>query len=313
MGRSYNLWTDKENIILKNNINLYTYKELKEIFFPYRTLDSISSQCKKLGLKKDIRSSRGWTSKNVDIMKKYYPFYSNKLLHELFFPNFTEKQIAEFGSHCLKLKKDKNYIKNWTKEDICILKKMYSTSTIEELCEKIPNKNKNQIRTMANRLSLKKTSEQLKFISANNIKKSINCSKPQKKVNDLLDSMGIKYEREYFIKYYYVDLYLPEFNLMIEVQGDYWHMSPLLNKDCIFKDNLAKSKDKTKHAYIKNHFNIDVLYLWESDINKEIEKCKALINLYIKNNGKLKNYHSFNFSFKESNLELISDLYDMDY
>ena len=218
MGRSYNLWTDKENIILKNNINLYTYKELKE---------------------------------------------------------------------------------------------MYSTSTIEELCEKIPNKN--QIRTMANRLSLKKTSEQLKFISANNIKKSINCSKPQKKVNDLLDSMGIKYEREYFIKYYYVDLYLPEFNLMIEVQRDYWHMSPLLNKDCIFKDNLAKSKDKTKHAYIKNHFNIDVLYLWESDINKEIEKCKALINLYIKNNGKLKNYHSFNFSFKESNLELIPDLYDMDY
>ena len=313
MKRNYIPWSEKENDILKENYNYYTYKDLQKKFFPNRTVESISSQCRKLGLKKDIRTSRGWTQQCIDIMKEKYPFYSNKLMHELYLPQFTAKQIAEFGSKCLNLKKNKNYIKNWTSKDINTLKEKYSTSTIDELNQLIPNKSKNQIRTMANRLGLRKTPEQCKIISTMNLEKSIICSKPQQKINDLLDSMQIEYEREYFINYYHVDLFLPLYNLMIEVQGDYWHMSPLLGKDCVFKDNLAKSKDKSKHSYIKNHYNIETLYLWETDINKDIDKCKALIQQYIDSQGILSNYHSFNYSYDNSSLQLIPNTYEMDY
>ena len=87
-------------------------------------------------------------------------------------------------------------------------------------------------------------------------------SKPQILVDNLLNKMNINFEREYSIKYYSIDNYLFESNLMIEVQGDYWHSNP-----CKFKNKLTKqqfngiTKDKAKHSYIKNKYNIEVLYL----------------------------------------------------
>ena len=35
--------------------------------------------------------------------------------------------------------------------------------------------------------------------------------------------MGIKFENEYNCKYYSIDNYLLEYNLMIECMGTYWH------------------------------------------------------------------------------------------
>ena len=313
MSRNCIPWTDKDNQILIDNFHKYPHKQLHSIFFPERTAESVRSQCSKLGLKKDIRSSRGWTKECLDIMYEKYPYYSNKLIHELYLPQFTPKQIAEFGSKCLGLKKNKSYIKNWFPEEINILKDKYSTSTIDELHQLIPRKSKNQIRSMASNLGLKKTPEQYKYIMAQSLEKSIICSKPQQKINELLDALSIPYVREYFVGYYHIDLYLPTHNLMIEVQGDYWHMSPLFNKDCVFKDNLAKSKDKTKHKYIKNHYNIEILYLWETDINTDIEKCKNLILEYANSKGVLPNYHSFNYSFHNSTLSLLPEIYQMEY
>ena len=46
------------------------------------------------------------------------------------------------------------------------------------------------------------------------------------------------------------------------------------------------------------------------DINENFELCKKLIELYIKNNGKLENYHSFNYELNDNNeLELIKEKY----
>lgn len=47
------------------------------------------------------------------------------------------------------------------------------------------------------------------------------------KINDVLDKNKIEYEREYVVRYYSVDNYLINSGLMIEVMGDYWHVSPL--------------------------------------------------------------------------------------
>ena len=75
-----------------------------------------------------------------------------------------------------------------------------------------------------------------------------------------------------------------------------------------------KLKDKRKHSYIKNNYNIEVLYLWETDVNENIELCKKLIELYIRNNGKLKNYHSFNYVLNDNNeIEIIKEKYVVGY
>lgn len=126
-------------------------------------------------------------------------------------------------------------------------------------------------------------------------------SKPQILVDNLLNKMNVEFEREHSVKYYSIDNYLVESNLMIEVQGDYWHSNP-----CRFKNKLTEQqfngirRDKEKHYYIKHNYDIEILYLWEYDILHNINMCEKLISLYIETKGILKNYHSFNYHINEN-------------
>jgi len=129
-------------------------------------------------------------------------------------------------------------------------------------------------------------------------------TKPQKIVDDLLDELNIKYEREYPIKYYSIDNYLVEYNLMIEVMGDYWHANPNRYNENKYSLNKIQMngihRDKLKHSYILNHENIEILYLWEYDLVHDPQKCKELIDKYIKSNGVLSDYHSLNYKIIDS-------------
>ena len=126
-------------------------------------------------------------------------------------------------------------------------------------------------------------------------------SKPQQIVDSILDKNNIKYEREKGIKYYSIDNYLTDSNLMIEVQGDYWHVNPLKFPNKINKLQYERiPKDKAKHTYTKNQYGIEILYLWESDIHNNTLLCEKLILEYIKRNGSLENYHSFNYYLDEN-------------
>jgi hypothetical protein len=84
---------------------------------------------------------------------------------------------------------------------------------------------------------------------------------------------------------------------MIEVMGDYWHAHPSkYNINNLTKQQKKSIKqDKSKHTYVKKYENVEILYLWEKDINENINLCWMLIQKYIKNNGFLDNYHSFNY------------------
>lgn len=135
-------------------------------------------------------------------------------------------------------------------------------------------------------------------------------SKPQKIIDEILDKNNIKYEREKGLKYYCADNYLIDSQLIIEVQGDYWHSNPLKFPDKINKTQYKRiTKDKAKHTYIKNKYGIEVLYLWETDIYDNLEMCEKLILQYINRNGNLTNYHSFNYCLDSGGeLKLRSDL-----
>ena len=51
-----------------------------------------------------------------------------------------------------------------------------------------------------------------------------------------------------------------------------------------------------------------VLYLWEHDIIHRRDVVKALIEMYVKSNGMLDNYHSVNYSLNDGILELNRDI-----
>lgn len=122
-------------------------------------------------------------------------------------------------------------------------------------------------------------------------------SECQQIVNNLLDELNIKYINEYNCKYYAIDNYLVDYNLMIEVMGTYWHSDPRFYNEINYEmQNNQISQDKRKNTYIKNNHNINILYLWEEDVINNYNLCKLLLMKYIENNGLLYDYHSFNYT-----------------
>lgn len=134
-------------------------------------------------------------------------------------------------------------------------------------------------------------------------------SEPQLILNRMLDNMKIKYENEYNIKYYTVDNYLFELNLFIEVMGDYWHCNPIKYSSIKYqrqRENIRR--DKAKHTYILEQYNIPILYLWETDLVKNQDLCKALIEKFVTKNGMLDNYNSFNYHLEDNSLYLNDEI-----
>jgi very-short-patch-repair endonuclease len=131
----------------------------------------------------------------------------------------------------------------------------------------------------------------------------------QIKTNTILDELNIKYKNEKTIDFYSVDNYLSDLNLIIEVNGDYWHCSPLKYNNIRSDIQLNRIyKDKVKNSFIRDRYNINILYLWEYNINNNYDLCKLLIIKYIENNGKLNNYNSFNYYIEDNNIKLKDDI-----
>jgi len=121
-------------------------------------------------------------------------------------------------------------------------------------------------------------------------------TKPQLAVNDILKELDVENENEYNCKYYAIDNHLTESNLFIEVMGSFWHTDHrIFDKINYLSQATGISKDKAKKTYIKKYYHINMLYLWEYDINNDRGLCKELITLYVNNKGVLDNYHSFNY------------------
>lgn len=135
-------------------------------------------------------------------------------------------------------------------------------------------------------------------------------TKPHVIIDSLLEAEGINRSDEYNIKYYSIDIYLPDSKLMIEIMGDYWHTNPKTKyKECkSIPQQQTVSRDKRKHTYVRNQYGIEILYLWESDIYYKIDLCKMLIAKYISNNGALDNYNSFNYTVQDGKLTLNEDI-----
>lgn len=133
-------------------------------------------------------------------------------------------------------------------------------------------------------------------------------TEPQIVINNILNDLNIQFENEKGFKNCAVDNYLTDYNLIIEVMGTFWHCDNRIYSKINYANQVNRIKmDKSKHTYIKNCYNIEILYLWEYDIKSNIELCKQIILYYLNNNGKLNNYHSFNYYLDKNNILHLND------
>ena len=153
--------------------------------------------------------------------------------------------------------------------------------------------------------------QSMRKIGAESVQKiSRTLTKPHRTINKLLDDNNISYINEKVLDFYSIDICLSD-NLMIEIMGDYWHSNPLAScnkdKELKYAQKVNLPKDKAKHTYIKKYYNFELLYLWESDIEKDETLCLKLIQKYINNNGILQDYNSFNYYINDKNELCLKD------
>ena len=110
------------------------------------------------------------------------------------------------------------------------------------------------------------------------------------KIQNILNINNIKYIKQFEIKYKKTfkvfDFFIPELNLLIEADGDYWHANPMLYKKLTKVQESNVKNDKIKNKLAKKQ-NFILLRFWGSDIiKKEFESTLLQI---IKNVKKDKN------------------------
>jgi hypothetical protein len=104
-------------------------------------------------------------------------------------------------------------------------------------------------------------------------------SKLEKTFANILDLLNIDYQQYFYakeIKAFY-DFYIPETNIIIEVDGDFWHCNPDKFPEVKYSTqqyNLERDKEKNKWAQDNGY---KLLRFWENDINNNIKKVKQIL------------------------------------
>lgn len=102
-------------------------------------------------------------------------------------------------------------------------------------------------------------------------------TKPEIAIHNELSKLGVKFETEYLINNKFcVDVFVPDLNLVIYVDGCYWHACPIHCPTSKVKPN----SDNARVPYLsKCGYNVEII--WEHDIKDNLEKIiKELCQKY---------------------------------
>ena len=102
---------------------------------------------------------------------------------------------------------------------------------------------------------------------------------------DFLDKLGLKYVYQFETDIgRWFDFYLPEHNLLIEVDGSYYHSDPRLVKESEMNPMQKHNKrvDKHKDEWALMH-GIPLIRIWEKDIRENPNQVMEMLKkrLYI--------------------------------
>lgn len=99
---------------------------------------------------------------------------------------------------------------------------------------------------------------------------------------NFLDKLGYEYETQYKAESIgrYYDFYVKPANLLIEIDGDYYHSYGLLYEDMSPMQKKNKRVDKDKDKWAQTH-KIPLIRIWEHDINKTPKEVMDMLKTEI--------------------------------
>jgi len=206
-----------------------------------------------------------WTKEEDSILRSNIDLTYDQISTLL--PNRTRRAIITKVSELNLLRGNGKYRRKLTEENIKFIKNNYLTYTDSELAKMFEVKPL-AIANVRKKNGIKKKGTEVKGPSSIELL-----------VRDILDNLGIKYfHDEYLLDKYRPDFYLYDYNKVIEVNGDYFHCNPSLYPNGP-KDKIqlkTVKRDLLRHEwYMKN--NIEVYYVWEKEINNNIDSVIDLI------------------------------------
>jgi G:T-mismatch repair DNA endonuclease (very short patch repair protein) len=119
--------------------------------------------------------------------------------------------------------------------------------------------------------SIKRLEGYKKYLKSDNKYKFGNPSQAEKEIANILEEYNIKYVRQATISdKYSCDLLLPEYNLVIEYYGTYWHCDPRKYEKDYYNQKKNKTAqqiwdyDLTREKHIKES-GYTLMIIWEDD------------------------------------------------
>lgn len=100
----------------------------------------------------------------------------------------------------------------------------------------------------------------------------------EKFAKEFLEKLGINYVYQYKAESIgrFFDFYIPSANLIIEIDGDYWHSYNVEYENMTPTQKRNKRVDEAKDKWAVFH-GIPVLRIWEHDINKNPAKVMQIL------------------------------------
>jgi very-short-patch-repair endonuclease len=95
-------------------------------------------------------------------------------------------------------------------------------------------------------------------------------------IKNILLLNNINFEMHYTLNRFHFDFYIPYKNILIECQGDYWHGNNDVFKEFSEKQIKTQEKDNRKKLTAAQQ-NYKILYFWETEIVKNINYVKSII------------------------------------
>lgn len=111
-------------------------------------------------------------------------------------------------------------------------------------------------------------------------------SKPHIAVSLIMDELKVKYREEEVVEYFSFDFYLVDYDIYVEVDGDYFHVNPKMypNGPQTKTQKINSYRDYKKNKFVKERKM--VLYrFWEDDIINNREAVKEKIRKIINESG----------------------------
>jgi ribosomal protein S18 acetylase RimI-like enzyme len=154
------------------------------------------------------------------------------------------------------IRSDRNSVLSQSDKDIII--KLYIDNKMSSYdIGGVINKHPEVVRRFLNNIGIVRSKEERRKLAIEKFSNKNHISSLSIAYSKILDSLNIKYEMEFSSNIWLFDFKIVNSNMLVELQGDYWHK---------LKDRVQKDNKKLKYA---NNNGFDLRYLWGSDFKNE--------------------------------------------